>query len=69
VHIVGLGFDADNPQLAQGLAATRGGRGGRAREMAAQLAQVGIHGAYEGALQVCGQPRTDLAHPLCTLSG
>ena len=56
VHIVGLGFDADNPQLAQGLATTRGGRGGRAREMAAQLAQVGIHGAYEGALQFVSNP-------------
>ena len=51
VHIVGLGFDADNPQLAQGLATTRGGRGGRARAMAAQLAQGGIHGGYGGALQ------------------
>ena len=56
VHIVGLGFDADNPQLAQGLATTRGGRGGRAREMAAQLAQAGIHGAYEGALKFVGNP-------------
>ncbi|MFZ2856978.1 3',5'-nucleoside bisphosphate phosphatase [Acidovorax sp.] len=56
VHIVGLGFDPDNPQLAQGLAATRGGRGGRAREMAAQLAQAGIPGAYEGALQFVGNP-------------
>ncbi|SEA60653.1 MULTISPECIES: 3',5'-nucleoside bisphosphate phosphatase [Acidovorax] len=56
VHIVGLGFDPDNPQLAQGLAATRGGRGGRAREMATQLAQAGISGAYEGALQFVGNP-------------
>ena len=56
VHIVGLGFDADNPQLAQGLATTRGGRGGRAREMAAQLAQAGVHGAYEGALKFVGNP-------------
>ena len=56
VHIVGLGFDPDDAQLAQGLAATRGGRGGRARAMAAQLAQAGIHGAYEGALQFVGNP-------------
>ena len=56
VHIVGLGFDPDNPQLAQGLAATRGGRGQRTQEMAAQLAQVGIAGAYEGALQFVGNP-------------
>ena len=56
VHIVGLGFDPDNTALAQGLAATRGGRGKRAQEMAAQLAQVGIHGAYEGALKFVGNP-------------
>lgn len=56
VHIVGLGFDPDDAQLAQGLAATRGGRGERAHDMAAQLAQVGINGAYEGALQFVGNP-------------
>ena len=56
VHIVGLGFDPDNTALAQGLAATRGGRGERAQEMAAQLAQVGIQGAYEGALKFVGNP-------------
>jgi predicted metal-dependent phosphoesterase TrpH len=54
VHIVGLGFDPDNAQLAAGLAATRGGRGERAMEMAQQLAAVGIHGAYEGALRFVG---------------
>ncbi|MDD2544982.1 MAG: PHP domain-containing protein [Burkholderiaceae bacterium] len=56
VHIVGLGFDPDNAPLARGLAATRGGRSERAQEMAAQLAQVGIPGAYEGALQFVGNP-------------
>ncbi len=56
VHIVGLGFDADNAQLAQGLRKTRGGRDVRAQEMADQLAKVGIHGAYEGALKYVGNP-------------
>ena len=56
VHIVGLGFDPDNAQLARGLAATRDGRGERAKDMANQLAQVGIQGAYEGALQFVGNP-------------
>lgn len=56
VHIVGLGFDADDAQLVAGLAATRGGREERAREMAAGLAEVGIHGAYEGALKYVGNP-------------
>lgn len=56
VHIVGLGFDPADPQLVQGLAATRGGRLARARDMAAQLAAVGIEGAYEGALRHVGNP-------------
>ena len=56
VHIVGLGFDASDTALAQGLAATRGGRGARAQEMAAQLAAAGIAGAYEGALRYVGNP-------------
>lgn len=56
VHIVGLGFDADDATLVQGLAATRGGREARAREMAAELAKVGIRGAYEGALKYVGNP-------------
>lgn len=56
VHIVGLGFDADDATLREGLQATRGGRGARAQEMSAQLAQVGIHGAYEGALKYVGNP-------------
>lgn len=56
VHIVGLGFDADNAALVQGLAATRGGRDARARAMADGLAQVGIGGAYEGALRYVGNP-------------
>ncbi|MBS0437722.1 MAG: PHP domain-containing protein [Proteobacteria bacterium] len=56
VHIVGLGFDADNAALAQGLAATRGGRRERALEMAEGLAQAGIHGSFEGALKYVGNP-------------
>ena len=56
VHIVGLGFDPDDRALVDGLAATRGGREARAREMAAGLAAVGIHGAYEGALRYVGNP-------------
>ncbi len=56
VHIVGLGFDAEDPRMQQGLADTRDGRGPRAREMAEGLAKVGIHGAYEGALKFVGNP-------------
>ena len=56
VHIVGLGFDADNAQLQQGLHDLRNSRGPRAQEMGAQLAAAGIAGAYEGALQYVGNP-------------
>ena len=56
VHIIGLGFDADDTALCAGLAATRGGREQRARDMAAGLAKVGIAGAYEGALQYVSNP-------------
>lgn len=56
VHIVGLGVDPDDAQLLAGLAQTRGGRERRAREMAEQLAAVGIPGAFEGALKHVGNP-------------
>jgi predicted metal-dependent phosphoesterase TrpH len=56
VHIVGLGFDPQDPQLVAGLGTTRGGREARARDMAASLAGVGIHGAFEGALKYVGNP-------------
>jgi predicted metal-dependent phosphoesterase TrpH len=56
VHIVGLGFDPDDPQLIAGLAATRSGRNARAQAMAARLDQLGIPGAYAGALPYAGNP-------------
>jgi predicted metal-dependent phosphoesterase TrpH len=56
VHIVGLGFDENSPDLVQGLVTTRGGRERRARDMAEGLAQVGIQGAFEGALKYVGNP-------------
>ncbi len=56
VHVVGLQIDEDDPVLVAGLEATRGGRDARGREIAAQLAQAGIPGAYEGALKYVGNP-------------
>jgi predicted metal-dependent phosphoesterase TrpH len=56
VHVIGLGFDADDADLVAGLAATRGGRLDRAREMAAGLQRAGIPGALEGALAYVEQP-------------
>ena len=54
IHIVGLGIDATNPALREGLRQTRDGRGKRAQQIANALAQVGIEGAYEGALHFAG---------------
>ena len=56
VHIIGLGFDPYDAALVQGLHDTRGGREEGAREMAASLAKVGIHDAFEGALKFVGNP-------------
>ncbi|KQY88824.1 3',5'-nucleoside bisphosphate phosphatase [Pelomonas sp. Root1444] len=56
VHIVGLGFDHEAPEIVAGLRATRGGREARARDMAAGLAEAGIPGAFEGALQYVSNP-------------
>ncbi len=56
VHIVGLGFDPDDENLVNGLAATRGGRRERAQDMADGLAKVGIKNAFDGALRYVGNP-------------
>jgi len=56
VHIIGLGFDADDESLKAGLAKTRGGRNLRAVEIGSELAKLGIKGAYEGALKHVGNP-------------
>jgi predicted metal-dependent phosphoesterase TrpH len=56
VHVVGLGVDADNGALRNGLAVLRSGRTARALEMGEQLARAGIPGAYDGALKYVGNP-------------
>jgi len=56
VHILGLGIDPQNAALCAGLSATRGGRTARARDMATDLARVGIPGVFEGALKYVGNP-------------
>lgn len=65
VHIVGLGMDAGNAALLQGLAQTRSGRAGRMQAMADKLAAMGIADAYAGALAFAdseeGLSRTHLA--------
>ena len=56
IHIVGLGFDPDDARMQAGLLKTRGGRNERAMAMSAGLEEVGIKGAYEGALKFVGNP-------------
>ena len=56
VHIVGLGIDYTNAALIEGLYQTRNGRSNRAKAISAQLDQIGIKNAYEGALQFVGNP-------------
>jgi 3',5'-nucleoside bisphosphate phosphatase len=61
VHIVGLNINPHDLALQQGLAATRGGRAQRARQMAHGLARAGIAGGdeekiFQGALQYVSNP-------------
>ncbi|MGL4767926.1 MAG: PHP domain-containing protein [Formosimonas sp.] len=59
VHVVGLNFDERNAALRDGLAQMANSRAARAQKMGEQLAQVGIHGAYEAALALANG-RVDL---------
>jgi len=56
VHIVGLNIDPANAELAAGIAGVRAGRELRAKQMGDGLAQVGIAGAYEGAVALAPNP-------------
>jgi predicted metal-dependent phosphoesterase TrpH len=55
LHIVGLKVDARNASLKTALDQVRTGRDERAQQMGADLARVGIHGAYEGAKLLAGK--------------
>ena len=50
IHIVGLGFDATNPDLVNGLHDLRQGRVERAKRMGEALDKIGIPGVYEGEI-------------------
>jgi predicted metal-dependent phosphoesterase TrpH len=56
VHIVGLGIDASNRALLDGLDWVRGSRRRRGERIAAELARLGIDGSLEGALAYAGNP-------------
>ena len=51
LHIVGLGFDAENPVLAAGLNSIREGRTARAKLMGDDFARIGMHGMFEAAYE------------------
>ena len=56
VHIVGLGIDPSNDELVSGIGEVRAGRELRAKQMGDGLAQIGIKGAYEGAIALAPNP-------------
>ncbi|HET7774935.1 MAG TPA: 3',5'-nucleoside bisphosphate phosphatase [Azospira sp.] len=56
IHVVGLGFDAENPVLNAGLASIRSGRVERARRMAEALDAIAIRGTFEGAMSYAENP-------------
>ncbi|MDR1854464.1 MAG: PHP domain-containing protein [Azoarcus sp.] len=56
IHIVGLGIDPANAELAQGLARVRSGREERAQHMAAALEKCGIHDTLQGARRFARNP-------------
>ncbi|MEJ7138906.1 PHP domain-containing protein [Amphibiibacter pelophylacis] len=56
VHIVGLGVDENHPGLLTGLAHIRHDRLARAQRMADGLAEAGIPGAFDGAMQYVRNP-------------
>ena len=56
IHIVGLRIDPANVTLVAGLERVRGGRIERARQIARELADAGIEGAFEGAMRHAENP-------------
>lgn len=62
VHIVGLGFDADAPGLAEGIASLQSARESRAIEIAARLEKRGFPGALAGARACAGASQIGRPH-------
>ncbi len=57
VHVVGLGLDPANADLAKGLRSIREGRLGRGKRMADALEKLGFHGTLEAALAHAGDEK------------
>src|SRR5215212_2659409 len=56
LHIVGLGIDAADDVLVEGLRVNRAGRNARAERIAAALERIGIPGTLEGAQRYVTNP-------------
>lgn len=56
VHIVGLNVDENNSTLIEELNKLRKSRIERGQKIAANLAKIGISGAFEGAMSYCSNP-------------
>jgi predicted metal-dependent phosphoesterase TrpH len=56
IHVVGLRIDPASDVLISGLERVRGGRIERARQMARELEEAGITGAFEGAMRHAENP-------------
>ena len=62
VHIVGLNFDADAPEMFAMVEQLTKAREERAQEIAMRLAGVGIHGALEGAKAIANESQIGRPH-------
>jgi hypothetical protein len=56
IHVVGLNINPKQSELVEGLRQIREGRLARAKIIGDELAKVGIHGAFEGALRFAENP-------------
>ncbi|MCH1933205.1 phosphatase, partial [Shewanella sp. A25] len=62
IHIVGLGFDREQPELLAFMENQRELREARAKEIGTRLEKAGIAGAYEGAKALAGEAAISRAH-------
>lgn len=66
IHIVGLNVNAQSNEMINELAKLRASRIERGQRIGANLAKIGIYGAFEGAMSLCNHPealsRTHFSH-------
>ncbi len=62
VHVVGLGFRLDSPELNAAINAQNDARSSRAEQIAARLAKAGIAGSLEGAHALAGNAYVGRPH-------